>query len=652
MFVLRALVACGPQGFKTLSHEEIKFIQNVEKGTPEAEAEEDLAAPYLENVGDDLQRLKHEAPVQTRVSLLDDDDDDDDHDEVAKAAEKLTLVHGSLKAKNVKYSFNKEQKEMKVEGDLRFTGEGGAKNFRFKMSGKMSRGHSINLYVDDEESSLKVPFKAVATCNDEDCQGRFIIEFVYKLPGKNTIYVDQVFPTEKPPERSEAPSSEAAAPSAEPPATPAMTQGTPPDPSATAPPVSPTPSTPPPAAPATPAPPTATAPPQPQAPTPTPAAPSTPPAAAPPQPTPEAEARTSPAPVAEETHEHGAPDVEFKVAPIVGALSAEKLAELFPDDLGEARRRAMERRQQRRQERPKPQPPQSPPQAPAPTPAPQPAPTPAPQPRPVPKPPAPSPAPPAPQPTAPAPAPALTTAAQKMLRPLGDGARELPDQVVEVLRNLPPGIRQAQGTPMAGTLQNAVNLKTVVDQLGSISNIYIQQPHLGINYGTTELVNLMVRAAQWMRDNVPHMKLSVNTMSDRDGGVPYRHGSGHNNGLDADIGYLFEKDRVAPWQSAAINGVLQKNFLVEKQWQFFKALFQDGMVLVIFVDPAIKRGLCQAAQPDLNNPATRDFAQYVLGKLSSGWPHHHHHFHLRVKCGRPGQTFCIDLDIAKPEPCK
>ena len=113
----------------------------------------------------------------------------------------------------------------------------------------------------------------------------------------------------------------------------------------------------------------------------------------------------------------------------------------------------------------------------------------------------------------------------------------------------------------------------------------------------------------------------------RGGRMPSGHAS-HQTGLDADILFrrtdrpLTEAERDDPDFAAVIEGgrILPERF-GEAQFQLLRAMASDPRVERIFVNPVIKRHLCQSSNGD------RRWLQRIRP-----WWGHQAHFHVRLAC--------------------
>lgn len=135
-------------------------------------------------------------------------------------------------------------------------------------------------------------------------------------------------------------------------------------------------------------------------------------------------------------------------------------------------------------------------------------------------------------------------------------------------------------------------------------------------------------------------------------GGPMRSGHlSHQTGLDADIWLLrprsltlsrAEREKIgSPSVVAADRRSVNGNW-TERHHALLKAAAQDPAVARIFVNPAIKRELCNAEPPGSGRG--------WLAKVRP-WYKHSSHFHVRLHCP-PGTAACVPQDpVARGDGC-
>jgi murein endopeptidase len=256
---------------------------------------------------------------------------------------------------------------------------------------------------------------------------------------------------------------------------------------------------------------------------------------------------------------------------------------------------------------------------------------------------------PAPAPVSPAPPVEIPE-----IKPLWPDTQAYSDDVNRLLAPLEEGVNQARGRPNGGKLVGGIDLRPLLEQLGSFAGFRIMQPKRGITFGTSELVSLIVKVGQWVQRHVPGFTLDVRNMAAHGGGKLGDQGS-HQTGIDADIGYIFEETNPTSQmqKASADKGRVKEDFDVEKQWELFKALIHSEKVEFIIVSKSVKKAICEhAKETDLVKVETTAFAKKVLSLITSRLDKkevHDTHFHMRIKCG-PRQRFCSTLGII-PDPC-
>jgi penicillin-insensitive murein endopeptidase len=172
----------------------------------------------------------------------------------------------------------------------------------------------------------------------------------------------------------------------------------------------------------------------------------------------------------------------------------------------------------------------------------------------------------------------------------------------------------------------------------------------GLNYGTEELVSLIVRAARRVdRETGDGVRLYVADLSPRTGGASAWHRS-HQTGRDADLIFFAKNDagRPAPVPNqmltygadggtAATDGtgkpIPRLWFDTERNWLLVRALVEDPVVDVqyLFISAALKQLLLDHAR-QLGEPADLvQRAEAVLQQPGDSLPHDDH-LHLRIYC--------------------
>ncbi|TNF01084.1 MAG: hypothetical protein EP326_05230 [Deltaproteobacteria bacterium] len=171
----------------------------------------------------------------------------------------------------------------------------------------------------------------------------------------------------------------------------------------------------------------------------------------------------------------------------------------------------------------------------------------------------------------------------------------------------------------------------------------------GQNFGTSEIMQALSGLAEFMKKRFPTIeKTQIGDIAAADGGRIPRHAS-HQNGLDADVVYyrvneLSQSPEYPEWaEDFVLKGKLTTNFHLERNWEAMKYLVHNHNVGRIFVDSAIKKGLCDFAKMK----GEQDSESEVLRRLRREDKVHMHHFHLRLKCPA-GSPDCIE-QVEPPE---
>jgi len=187
---------------------------------------------------------------------------------------------------------------------------------------------------------------------------------------------------------------------------------------------------------------------------------------------------------------------------------------------------------------------------------------------------------------------------------------------------------QAIGYYSRGKLRNAAELP---DETEGVLKLF---PNKGRQYGTKDMVQLLIDSGLAIQEQFPQgERLQVGDISAKHGGRIRRHNS-HQNGLDADLVYYrsdyFEQDPRGPgfFENFVKKGEITEIFDLERNWALFKVFAQSKKINRIFVDPAIKKALCQYAydQDDVEG-------NHEVFKILRAWPHHANHMHVRLSCG-------------------
>ncbi len=165
------------------------------------------------------------------------------------------------------------------------------------------------------------------------------------------------------------------------------------------------------------------------------------------------------------------------------------------------------------------------------------------------------------------------------------------------------------------------------------------------NWGHPLLIKFLKRFATDLKEKDGWPGLLIGDMAQPRGGPMSGGHKSHQSGLDADIWYkpkparaLTGKERADSWSIKLAEKYGKK--VIKENWgpqyvKLLKRVVSYPETARIFVHPAVKRALCDAAGED----------RTWLRKVRPWWSHNYH-FHLRLKCpvGVPG---CVNQ---KPPP--
>ncbi len=162
------------------------------------------------------------------------------------------------------------------------------------------------------------------------------------------------------------------------------------------------------------------------------------------------------------------------------------------------------------------------------------------------------------------------------------------------------------------------------------------------NYGTIELVRLLIRAAAATAEKHRGSIMGVGNISERTGGR-LRWSRSHRSGRDADIAF-FVKLQGKPARSPGfvrfadetlLSHTGKYSFDVERNWILVEYLLtqEEAPVQWIFVANHIKTALLKHAEQNDADPGLLRKAENILWQPTRGSPHNDH-FHVRIYCSR------------------
>ena len=173
-------------------------------------------------------------------------------------------------------------------------------------------------------------------------------------------------------------------------------------------------------------------------------------------------------------------------------------------------------------------------------------------------------------------------------------------------------------------------------------------------YGTSELVNLLQRAAAQVARRLPGARLSVGELSRRNGGLISGHRS-HQNGRDVDIAFYmrdahehaFEPFGFANFDRNGHGLVPNESLSFDdaRNWELVSRLVSDAdaRVQYIFVAETLKQRLLRTARRRHASRRIVDRAEAVMVQPAHGHPHRNH-FHVRIYCPPADRPLCEDRE--------
>jgi penicillin-insensitive murein endopeptidase len=173
-------------------------------------------------------------------------------------------------------------------------------------------------------------------------------------------------------------------------------------------------------------------------------------------------------------------------------------------------------------------------------------------------------------------------------------------------------------------------------------------------YGTTELVNLLQRAAAQVSRRLPGARLSVGELSRRNGGPISGHRS-HQNGRDVDIAFYMRDAAERPYDPFAFanfdrngHGLPPNEALTfddARNWELVSRLVSDAdaRVQYIFVAETLKQRLLRTGRRRHAARRILDRAEAVMMQPTHGHPHRNH-FHVRIYCPPADRPMCEDRE--------
>ena len=177
------------------------------------------------------------------------------------------------------------------------------------------------------------------------------------------------------------------------------------------------------------------------------------------------------------------------------------------------------------------------------------------------------------------------------------------------------GATQAIGRYGGGCLDGARRLSVHGD------GYFVTLPERNRVFGHPSLITTITNlGTRMLNAGLPPLPIG-DLAQPRGGPAPSGHAS-HQTGLDVDIGYLApDKTGKPPALVDLAKNVLSGKWRGEIVAKILKLVVADANVERLFVNPVIKRALCEASGDD----------KAWLHKVRPWWGHHDH-FHVRLRC--------------------
>lgn len=189
-------------------------------------------------------------------------------------------------------------------------------------------------------------------------------------------------------------------------------------------------------------------------------------------------------------------------------------------------------------------------------------------------------------------------------------------------------------------------------QLINASSLHLDAEHFQVmwparkgHYATELMVSFIDRLAKLIWEIIPGYRLQVGDVSRQKGGKFGTHSS-HQNGLDADFGFLVKR----PLPTKFVNVISPKGALdpsrafVAEQWTVFKRVVSTGLVSRIFVNGVIKNGFCAYAKTTGESQTEKETLRRI--NKESG---HTSHWHLRLKCPQNEENARCRDEVPPPD---
>lgn len=215
------------------------------------------------------------------------------------------------------------------------------------------------------------------------------------------------------------------------------------------------------------------------------------------------------------------------------------------------------------------------------------------------------------------------------------------------------GSSVAWGPPNDGTLVDGARLPPEGD--GFV--VPARWRARGSQWGTDELVALLVHAGQQVADRLPGSRVGIADLSIGGGGPSPYHRS-HQNGRDADVLFFVRDDRGQPVEltemrrfgddGATIDAGPRLHFDAPRTWVLVRALLEapGPGVKYLFIYAPLRDQLLDHARAIGEPPGIIAWAGEVLGQPSDS-ALHDDHLHVRIYCPE-GDPTCEDYGARDP----
>lgn len=201
------------------------------------------------------------------------------------------------------------------------------------------------------------------------------------------------------------------------------------------------------------------------------------------------------------------------------------------------------------------------------------------------------------------------------------------------------------GVPDRGRLRHPTLLEAT-------PHLLIREARRRAQFGTSELVGLIRRAAERVGHAHPGPKLVVGDLSAERGGRLHPHRS-HRTGRDADLGfYLLDEEGNSTQPDRFVNmrrngcgrvGETRFCFDAARNWSLLAALVEDPVARIqyVLVAPDIRRRVLAEGER-VGAPAELLERVGIVTEPHSGSRSHRSHFHVRIYCPEDDRPRCAD----------